>query len=151
MSGRLHLWILAVVLVIMAIYGTDWVLAIARLDGILIETTLDPPTVVADGKSSITLTVRVTEQGQPRAHDLLQSWLDTGSGLLIPDWTYTDENGVAQITYSPNPLTQYDVQDKAEIHVRDISIGRLIEVGKDIVVEVPLVEPEEQEQKKIMG
>jgi hypothetical protein len=140
------------VLAILAVYGGDWALAQARLDDIRIETALEPPAVVADGQSSIVLTVRVTERGEPRANDLVQSWLAVGSGLLIPEWVYTDENGVAKITYSPNPLTVYDVQDKAEIHVRDVSIGRLIEVGKDIVVEVPLLPPEEeQEKKKIMG
>ena len=138
-----------VALIVVMIYGTDWAISTARLDEIILKTTLDPPNVAADGKSSIVLTVQVTEHGQPRANDLLQSWLDTGSGLLIPEWVYTDENGMAQITYTPNPLTKYDLQDKSEIHVRVISIGRLIEVGKDIGVEVPLTPAEEQEQKKI--
>lgn len=149
MSGRPHLWMVGVALIVVMIYGTDWAISTARLDEIILKTILDPPNVAADGKSSIVLTVQVTEHGQPRANDLLQSWLDTGSGLLIPEWVYTDENGMAQITYTPNPLTKYDLQDKSEIHVRVISIGRLIEVGKDIVVEVPLTPAEEQEQKKI--
>lgn len=149
MSGRPHLWIVGVALIVVMIYGTDWAISTARLDRIFIEATLEPSSVAADGKSSIVLTVQVTEHGQPRVNDLLQSWLDTGSGLLIPEWVYTDENGIAQITYTPNPLTKYDLQDKSEIHVRVITIGRLIEVGKDIVVEVPLTPAEEQEQKKI--
>ena len=147
-------WILGIVALLLVPLGIDWMLATARLDDILIETTLDPPSVVADGKDSMVLTIRVTENGSPRVHDLVQSWLDVGSGLLVPQWVYTDENGVAEINFTPNAMTQYEVQDKAEIHVRDINIGRLIEVGKDIVVVVPLVVPQkpgEQEPGMTFG
>jgi hypothetical protein len=148
MPRQWKIWIMGVVAFVLAVHGTDWMLATARLDDVVIETSLDPPSVVADGKSSVVLTVRVTERGQPRAGDLVQSWLDTGSGHLVPQWVYTDDNGTAKINLTPNAMTRYEVQDRAEIHVRDVSIGRLIEVGKDTVVVVPLAGPEEQEEQK---
>ena len=65
-----------------------------------------------------------------------------GGGLLVPQWIYTDENGRAEIEYTPNPATPYDLEQGVLIHVLDTSIGRLIEVGKEVVVEVPLIAPE---------
>ena len=49
------------VMIVMACLGVDWAQARLRLDSVVIEGKLDPPTVVADGKSSTTLTIRVTE------------------------------------------------------------------------------------------
>lgn len=151
MLGKRPMWVLGILAVLLVPFGIDWTLATARLDAVMIETSLDPLSVIADGKHGITVTVRVTEKGRPRGGDLLQSWVQTGSGLLIPEWTYTDDEGVAEITFAPSPLTQYDLQDRAEITVRDLGIGRLIEVGKEILVKIPLVAPEEQEQEGIMG
>ena len=154
MLSKLRMWFLASVLLVLIVFGVDWAIASAQLDSIAIEVVLEPPTVVADGKDSVTLAVRVTEGGKPRRGDLIQSWLDVGSGLLTPTFTYTDEDGNATIVFTPNAMTPYEVQDRAEIHLRDISIGRLIEVGKDTVVTVPLVlasEPTEQRPKMTFG
>jgi hypothetical protein len=146
---RLIILVIGVVLAIPC--GIDWALAQSRLPGIEVTSTLSQPSVVADGKSEIDVVIRVTENGVPRANDLLQSWIDIGGGLLQPMWVYTDENGEATLTFAPNPITQYDVQDRAAIHVRDISIGRLVEVGKDVVVDIPLTAPQEEEQRSIFG
>jgi hypothetical protein len=154
MLSRLRIWLLVGVLLVLVVFAADWAIARARLDSIAVEVVLDPPTVVADGKDSVTLAVRVTEGGKPRGGDLIQSWLDVGSGLLRPTFTYTDEDGKATIVFTPNAMTPYEVQDRAEIHLRDTSIGRLIEVGKETTVTVQLVlasEPAEQKPKMTFG
>ena len=102
MTGRGRLLVFAVVGLLVAAVAVDYVQAQARLPNITISGQFDQPKVIADGKSSIILTVRVTENGQPRADALLQAWLDSGGGLLIPEWNYTDEEGYAEYTYTPN-------------------------------------------------
>jgi len=126
---------------VVAILTADWAIARARLPGIIIETELETPEVIADGKDSATFIVRVTENGQPRTHDLLQLWLVKGSGQLIPQWAFTDENGESKITFTPNPYNRYDPQDTVEIAIMDTNIGRLIEVGKRTRIAIPLVIP----------
>ena len=143
MGTRWRLWMLGLLAVVAAIFGVDWMRSTAQLDDILIETWVDPPSVVADGLSSTSITVRVTERGQPREHDLLQIWLGTGAGRLVPNWVFTDEKGMAVIEFTPNRYNPYDPQDELEIHIRDTSIGRLIEVGKQAMLYVPLGKPEE--------
>jgi hypothetical protein len=126
---------------IVAVLGADYALATAQLDDVVIETSLDPPRVAADGRNSVVITVRITQNGRPRANDLVQAWIGSGSGLLIPNWVITDEHGTARITYTPNPYSPYDPQEAAEIRMMDTSIGRLVEVSKRHTVRVPLLEP----------
>ena len=79
-SGRL--WVLAVLGILIAVVGVDWLQAQARLATIVIEGQLDPPQVIANGKDTIVLTVHVTENGQPRVNTLLQAWLESCSSAL---------------------------------------------------------------------
>src|SRR5205085_2106730 len=109
-------------------FTADWALATARLPNIEIQGSLSAPNVIADGKNSVEIIVRVTEGGNPRANDTLQTWIDVGGGLLLPQWAFTDEHGEAVIKFSPNPQTQYDTVETAVLHIRDTSIGSLIEV-----------------------
>jgi len=139
LGGRM--WILIVVLVVVAVFTVDWMISYSRLDDVYMEASIDPPSVVADGKSSAFITVRVTENGEPLVHHLLQAWLGTGAGQLEPKWSYTDEDGMTVIKYSPNRYSPYDPQDQVELHVKDLSVGRLIEAGKELVVIVPQTKP----------
>ena len=141
MTGKGRLVALAVVGLFLAAIGGDWVQAQARLPNISITGQLDQPKVIADGKSSILLNVRVTENGQPRANALLQAWLESGGGLLIPEWIYTDEDGRAEYTYTPNAAGPYDLQEATIAHVIDIGLGRLFEVDKHYRVEIPVEAP----------
>jgi hypothetical protein len=141
MTGRGRTILLVVVLVAAAILTGDWLVSRARLDEVTIDGYLNPPTVVADGKHSTVLTIQILEHGQPLVGELVQSFLESGSGLLIPEWAYTDENGRVFLTYSPNPLTPYDLAQQTVIRVTDVSIGRLVEVGKDWAIEVGLEAP----------
>ena len=136
-----QLWVLGIVALAVLILGIDYSVAKAKLGGIEITTSVDPPQVVADGRNQVQITLHVTEDGKPRAEDLIQSWLGTGGGLLIPSWVVTDENGMAQITYTPNPYSPYDPQDFVEIVLSDTSIGLIVEVNKQEVVQIPLMEP----------
>lgn len=136
-----RLMIVAVLVVLIAILSVDWALATARLPGILIETTLETPEVIADGRHTATFVIRVTENGEPRVHDLLQMWLVKGSGQLVPQWVFTDEQGVSRISFTPNPYNRYDPQDEVEIAIMDTSIGQLIETGKRARMVIPLVIP----------
>ena len=140
-TNRLFLTLIVISL-LAAPFAIDWARARVRLDSISIEAQLDPPSVVADGKSTTVITVWVTENGRPRAGDLLQSWIETGSGLLIPTWTYTDEQGRAELTYTPNAYSPYEPDEGTQIHVMDTSIGRLVEVGKHFVIQVPTEKPD---------
>ena len=127
---------------ILLVFGGDWLIARSHLDNIAIEFQVDPESVVANGKDSSTLTIRISEDGQPRANDLIQLWLSKGGGLLTPNWVYTDSDGIVTVTYTPNPYSRYDPQTGAEIVALDTSIGRLIEVGKQNSVLIPLLKPE---------
>ena len=98
--------------------------------------------MVANGKDKSTLTIRFTENGQPRANDLVQLWLTKGGGLLTPNWVYTNDDGLITVTYTPNPYSRYDPQDGAEIAILDTGIGRLIEVGKQSSVRIGLLKPD---------
>lgn len=135
-------WILVPLVLVVLVFGADWVLAKSRLDSIDIAVQVNPESVVANGKDKSTLTIRFTENGQPRADDLIQLWLSKGGGLLTPNWVYTDSDGTITVTYTPNPYSRYDPQDGAEIAILDTSIGRLIEVGKQSSVRVGLLKPE---------
>jgi len=140
--AKSRLWVTTAILAVLILpLAVDGAIARRRLDHVSIETSLDPPSVVADGKSEAILTIRVVERGRPRSHDLLQLWLETGSGLLRPEWVFTDDNGIAEVKYTSNPASPYDVADAVQIHIADISIGKLLEVRKHKVVTVPLVTP----------
>lgn len=137
------LWVLGVLALAGVILGVEYGLGVAKLDSVVIATSIEPPQVVADGRSSVVITIRVTEDGEPRANDLIQAWLGRGGGLLVPNWFVTDERGMAQITYTPNPYSPYDSLEAAEIHISDTSIGRLVEVDKRHIARVPLIDPDQ--------
>ncbi len=138
-----RLLVTGVLAVILAVVGVDWAIAFSRLDAVQIESHLDPGEVIADGQSSTTISLRITENGQPRAGDLVQLWIDSGSGVVTPDWVITDDEGRATTTYTPNKATIYDPQDEARIFVMDINIGYVVEIGKRQLVVVPLVAPKD--------
>ena len=60
---------------------------------------------------------------------------------MIPEWSYTDENGEVQITFSPNPANPYDLKADSIINVIDINIGRWLEVDKRFSIEIPVEIP----------
>lgn len=141
MSATVRLWALIGIALLIALVGADWIQAQARLDNIVFEGTLDPPQVIANGTDSIVLTVRVTENGQPRANTTLQAWLETGGGFFVPQWTYTDEEGMATFTYTPNAAGPYDLLEPTVIHVIDINVANIFEVDKHFLIEVPVQTP----------
>jgi hypothetical protein len=141
------LWGGVIVLAILTPFCVDWLLAQSRLPHVLVETNLDKPSVVADGQSKITITIQVSQDGKPRADDLVQAWIGEGSGLLRPQWVYTDEQGKAQMTFEPNALSPYDNQEQAVIQLANTSVGRLVEVRKETSVKIPLEKPDVQEDK----
>jgi hypothetical protein len=138
-----RVYFLGVLGLLVAIGGADWSLAASRLPDVRIESWLEPASVVADGRSSTTITLRVTEGGRPRAGDLVQLWIDSGSGIVTPDWVITDSDGMAKTVYTPNVASQYDPHDEARIYAMDIDIGRVVEVGKRELIHVPLIMPDE--------
>ncbi len=141
MLRKIRLAAAAVLLILFALLVVDWVQAQIRLANVSIEGQLDKAKVISDGEDSIVLTIRVTENGRPRVDDTLQAWLQPGNGLMIPEWSYTDENGEVQITFTPNPATPYDVEVDTVINVIDINIGRWLEVDKRFSIEVPVEAP----------
>ena len=138
---NIRLWILAGLLLISTVLFVDWFRAESNLKNINISVSADPSTIIADGKNQSILTVHVTENGRPRVNDLMQSYLSSGSGLLIPQWAFTDQNGIARITYTPTPFSPYDPTNGVVIVVLDTNIGRIIEVDKEQIVEVKLQAP----------
>ena len=128
-------------LLLFALLAVDFVQAHLRLASVSIEGQFDKDKVIANGEDSIILTLRVTENGRPRVNDTLQAWLQPGNGLMIPEWSYTDENGEVQITFSPNPANPYDLKADSIINVIDINIGRWLEVDKRFSIEIPVEIP----------
>ncbi|NLE46429.1 MAG: hypothetical protein GX620_17070 [Chloroflexi bacterium] len=139
--GRWRLYVLAAIAAFAVIAGADWASAQARLSDVHIDVALDPHEVVADGQSSTVVTMCVTDRRGPRAGALLQLWIQSGSGLLVPEWVITDENGCAQSRYTPNPSSPYDPSDTALIYVMDTTLGRIIEVDSRQLIQIPLAPP----------
>jgi hypothetical protein len=135
-------WFILAVGVIAAVLMADWMIGVARLSRVNMDVRADPEVVVADGKNKTTIMIRVSENGHPRSNDLIQLWLKTGSGLIIPNWVFTNENGVAEVTYTPNPFSPYDPQDAVTISILNTSIGRLVEVDKEGQVQIKLQAPD---------
>jgi hypothetical protein len=134
-------WLLSLLALAVVILVADWITSTARLNNFLVETTVNPPSVVADGLSKSQITIRITENGQPRVGDLVQIFLITGSGRILPGWANTDKEGMIVTEFTPNPYSPYDPVDGAEIKILDISIGRLVEVGKSKVINIPMLKP----------
>jgi len=141
MNRRLF-WIILISLIILGPLAFDWLNAHAQVDRVKFDYTLSPAQVVADGKSSTTVTLRVTQDGKPRANDMLQIWFEVGGGMVTPDTAFTDSNGQITITYRPNPANAYDPTDFTQIAIMDASIGRLIEVRKQESIKIPLIMPQ---------
>jgi uncharacterized protein (DUF58 family) len=137
-----RLWILVILAVIVGVFALDYMIASARLNGITVTTTLETPNVIADGQHTATFVVQFTENGEPRANDLVQLWLVKGSGQLVPQWAFLDDQGKARISFTPVPYNRYDPQDHVQINFKDTTIGRLIEVGKESSVSIPLIVPD---------
>ena len=102
-----------------------------------------PESVIADGNHSAVFEVSVTTDSKVRSGDLMQCWIVKGEGKLRPQWFFLDENGEAQITFIPNALTRYS-DNPAELAIRDTSIGRIIETGKEVIITVDLLEAEKE-------
>jgi hypothetical protein len=134
-------WIIAFLCLVGTIMAADGLISKSKLDQIQIAATVDPPSVVADGLSRTSITIRITENGQPRVGDLVQVFLVTGSGRILPGWAYTDNQGMIVTEFTPNPYSIYDPVDGAELKILDISIGRIIEVGKSKLVSIPMLKP----------
>lgn len=141
MLRKIRLAAVGLLLLILALLAADFIQSLVRLNNVVIEGEFNKEKVVSDGEDSIILTVRVTENGQPRVNDTLQAWLQPGNGLMIPEWSYTDENGEVEITFTPNPATAYDIKTDSIINVIDINIGRWLEVDKSFSIEVPVENP----------
>ena len=141
MLRKIRLAAVSLLLLMLALLAADFVQSLVRLNNVVIEGEFNKEKVVSDGEDSIVLTVRVTENGQPRVNDTLQAWLQPGNGLMIPEWAYTDENGEIEITFTPNPATAYDLKTDSIINVIDINIGRWLEVDKSFSIEVPVEIP----------
>jgi hypothetical protein len=137
-----RLWFLMVLVVIMGVFALDWMISSARLGNMAVTATLETPNVIADGKHTATFVVQFTENGKPRAKDLVQLWLIKGSGQLVPQWAFLDDQGMARISFTPVPYNKYDPQDRVLINFKDTSVGRLIEVGKEGSVSIPLILPD---------
>ena len=141
MLRKIRLAAVSLLLLMLALLAADFIQSLVRLNNVVIEGEFNKEKVVSDGEDSIVLTVRVTENGQPRVNDTLQAWLQPGNGLMIPEWAYTDENGEIEITFTPNPATAYDLKTDSIINVIDINIGRWLEVDKSFSIEVPVEIP----------
>lgn len=134
-------WLLTIFALIVLILAGDWIISSAKLQHIEVEATVDPTSVVADGISKSVITIRVTEDGKPRVGDLVNIFMITGSGRILPGWAYTDDNGMIVTEFTPNVYSPYDPVDGAEVQIQDISIGRLVEVGKSKVINIPMLKP----------
>lgn len=141
MLRKIRLAAVGLLLLILALLAADFIYAMVRLNNVLIEGEFNKDKVISNGEDSIVLTIRVTENGQPRVNDTLQAWLQPGNGLMIPEWAYTDENGEVEITFTPNPATAYDIKTDSIINVIDINIGRWLEVDKSFSIQVPVEVP----------
>jgi hypothetical protein len=134
-------WLMIFLALIVAILGVDVIKSSAQLSSIQVETTVNPPNIVADGTSKAIITIRVTQNGIPRAGDMMQMFLTTGAGRILPAWARTDENGVVTTEFTPNTYSPYDPVEGAVLQISDTSIGQLVEVRKDHSITIPLGKP----------
>lgn len=141
MAYSRRLWLLVALAIVLGLVGADWLQAQARLNNITFEGSFNPPSIEANGKDTIVLTVYVKENGRPRVNTLLQAWLESGGGFFVPQWTYTDEEGRASFSYTPNAAGPYDLLEPTVIHIIDVNVGRILEVNKHFLIEAPVTTP----------
>ena len=130
-------------LVVLMFYGI-WRWESAR--EIVVTMSMEPETLIADGRSFATLRFLVTDpDGTPRAEDVMTLVRTKGHGQLKANRIKTDENGVAEVdyySYRDGPFTPVMTN---EIMVTHISAGKIVGVKKQFHFEIPLSLPEETE------
>ena len=76
MASRWIRWFRGLLVLVVVVLVADWGYSTVRLHGVRMDVALNPPRVLADGKHKTVLTIRVSEDGHPRAHDLLTDLVD---------------------------------------------------------------------------
>ena len=140
LSGKKRIALLttAVVAALLIVAMVDVIVSFSRLNNI--EIVIEAPeAMVADGTNKQTIGVSVAENGKPRGGDMIQCWILEGGGKLLPSYFFLDENGQAEIWFTPTRLSVYSAKT-AVIAIEDISIGRIIEVRKKTTVSIDLEE-----------
>ena len=122
------------------IFGAGWAQAMRALPSVQITAVVQPRTTVADGQHTVHLAVRVTQDGHPRAGDIVDA-IGLDGGNMIPPEGGTDRQGRVTFAYIVPTSNAYQTVTVAHVEIRDISIGALVEVDKVIRIGIPLKQP----------
>ncbi len=137
--GRILIWGAVALLVI--VLGGGWVIDFATASNVGLQARISPAVLPADGYSSGRFLVRVTNaDGSPRASDTIEV-LRQGTGSFDRTRALTDARGEALFLYTTSRSNKYQPAQPVPVLVTDTSLGRLIEIDKNVTVSINVVNP----------
>jgi len=111
---------------------------------------LQPTQLVANGKDSVLVVVRVTDpDGTPRSGDILNLIRQSGHGQLREKKIKTNAQGEASFTYYSYRDTAFTPAMLNQIQIMDTSIGKIVGVYKRHVIDIPVVKSEEDNEPSV--
>lgn len=103
---------------------------------------LSPQPAPADGKSPVTLKVRLTNADGHPVQDHILFGLSRNGGLFSANRARTDANGEAVYTYYPYKASTLQPAKQVKIDIFDESNSVFIEINTKVTAELELVMPE---------
>ncbi len=136
---RILIWGAVALLVI--VLGGGWAIDFATAGGVSLQARISPSVLPADGFSSGRFVVRATNaDGSPRAGDTIEV-LRQGTGAFDRTRALTDAGGVALFLYTTSRSNKYQPAQPVPVIVTDTSLGRLIEIDKNVTISINVVDP----------
>jgi hypothetical protein len=134
--------LLGVVCVVVLVYGASWLSDSAHASTVRITARTTPPLLPADGQSTGTFAVRVTDSGgAPRVGDTIEVLNLTSRGAFDRTRATTDRRGQVSFTYTTSMYNVYQGAGPVGVQVTDTSLGQLIEIDKSITAYINTVDP----------
>ena len=140
MGGR-TITIVAVALLVL-IFGGSWVVDDTRAATGRVAASTSPRVLPADGQSTGTLIVRVTDaDGAPRVGDTIEILNLTSQGTFDRTRALTDHRGQASFLYTTSLSNVYQPAGPVPVLITDTSLGHLIELDKMANARIDTVDP----------
>lgn len=131
--------ILSIALLLVALYGVDCLITNSYDLQIV---SMDPQSVVADGKSPVTIVAQLTRNGQPvEGHTL---YILPQRGSFYSTRVLTDAQGYATFIYYPYLANSYIEAKPVSVEIFDEDNSIFIYVPVTHKFEIALLQPEEQ-------
>ena len=133
---------LLVFLVIVAVVAVLMIYDVIRASTFhLTVTSAEPKPVVADGKSTCTLIVELTDaKGDPVEGHNIYAFITEGGGNFSQQRNTTDENGRIELNFKPLRATKYSPATDVTVKIYDESNSIFFMIPKTIYYVIEVVE-----------